>query len=65
MFILNVCVYYRVVVVFGVLLSLLRLLLSLQFDLHGVCDHSSEDGVGLRRLDEGMLTEETKATETE
>lgn len=38
---------YRIVVIFCVLFSLLCLLLSLQFDLHGVCDQGSEDGVGL------------------
>lgn len=46
---------YRVVIVLCVLLPLFRLLLSLQFDLHGVCDQGSEDGVGLGRLDERVL----------
>lgn len=46
---------YRVILVLPILVSLLRLLLTLQFDLHGVADQGSEDGVGLRSLDEQML----------
>lgn len=38
---------YRILLVLAVLISLLRLLLSLHFDLHGVADQGSEDGDGL------------------
>lgn len=48
---------YRVPLVLPVLVSLLRLLLSLQFDLHGVADQASEDGLGLGCPDERMLKE--------
>lgn len=56
---------YRIVIVFCVLLSLFCLLLSLQFDLHGVCDQGSEDGIGLSWLDEWMLKRRETKNERE
>lgn len=49
-------VTYWIFIIISFLLFLFCLLLPLQFDLHGVCDQGSEDGVGLGRLDEWMLT---------